>query len=124
MEEKEIKVEEKELTFKEKLNLKKEKTKSWLKDHSGVFVVGSAVIGAIGGAVFHAVIDDMINGNKTIAWYDHYKEVPDEGIPNMMVFTKTPTIREIKRGSIEGKFSAISSNQEDIDTVFPEAKEN
>jgi preprotein translocase subunit Sss1 len=122
--EKEIKVEEKK-SFKEKLDLKKEKAKSWWKEHRDVAAgIGIMVIGTVGGFIAHAVLDDAINGGKTIAWYDHYKETPDQGTPNMMVFTRTPTIREIKRGSIEGKVSAINTNQEDIDTVFPEAKED
>lgn len=125
MEEKEIKVEEKELTFKEKLDIKKEKAKTWLKDHRDVAAgIGIMVIGTVGGFIAHAVLDDAINGGKTISWLDHYKSVPEEGIPNLMVYTKTPTIREIKRGSIDGKFSSINANQEDIDEYFPEAKEN
>jgi hypothetical protein len=108
----EIKKEVKEKkSFKEKLS----EVKSFIKEKKDVIIpmaIGGAgiVIGAIG----HAIIDNAVNGGKTVAWYDYWDK---DGHEDSMTYTKTPSIREIKRGGINGKISMITYDRKEFESV-------
>lgn len=89
--------------------------KSFIKEKKDVIVpaalgLGGIVIGAIG----HAIIDNAVNGGKTVAWYDYWDK---EGHKDSMTYTKTPSIREIKRGGINGKVSMITYDRKEFESV-------
>lgn len=108
----EIKKEVKEKkSFKEKLS----EAKSFVKEKKDVVIpaalgLGGIVIGAIG----HAIIDNVVNGGKTVSWYDYWDK---ENHEDSMTYTKTPSIREIKRGGIRGKVSMITYDRKEFESV-------
>lgn len=108
----EIKKEVKEKkSFKDRVST----AKSFIKEKKDVIVpaalgLGGIVIGAIG----HAIIDNAVNGGKTVAWYDYWDK---EGHEDSMTYTKTPSIREIKRGGINGKVSMITYDRKEFESV-------
>lgn len=108
----EIKKEVKEKkSFKDRISA----AKSFIKEKKDVIVpaalgLGGIVIGAIG----HAIVDNVVNGGKTVAWYDYWDK---EGHEDSMTYTKTPTIREIKRGGINGKISMMTYDRKEFESV-------
>lgn len=107
----EIKKEVKKSSFKDRVST----AKSFIKEKKNVIVpaalgLGGIVIGAIG----HAIIDNAVNGGKTVAWYDYWDK---EGHEDSMTYTKTPTIREIKRGGINGKISMMTYDRKEFESV-------
>lgn len=108
----EIKKEVKEKkTFKNRIS----SAKTFIKEKKDVIVpaalgLGGIVIGAIG----HAIVDNAVNGGKTVAWYDYWDK---EGHEDSMTYTKTPSVREIKRGGINGKISMITYDRKKFESV-------
>lgn len=108
----EIKKEVKEKkSFKDRVST----AKSFIKEKKDVIVpaalgLGGIVIGAIG----YAIVDNAVNGGKTVAWYDYWDK---EGHEDSMTYTKTPSVREIKRGGINGKISMITYDRKEFESV-------
>lgn len=108
----EIKKEVKEKkSFKDRVST----AKSFIKEKKDVIVpaalgLGGIVIGAIG----HAIVDNAVNGGKTVAWYDYWDK---ENHEDSMTYTRTPSIREIKRNSISDKASLITYDRGEMEKV-------
>lgn len=102
-------------TIKEKFKERVEKTKTFIKEHTVIETATPFIIGGIGvilGAVGHAIADNAINGGKQVAWDDYYN-VPDH--EEAMTHTVTPTIRDIKKGKIDSKRTAITFDRSDME---------
>jgi len=103
-------------TFKEKLAEKKTKAKAWLEENKETIGISIPIAGAfVLGVVSHILYDDMKNGGKSVAWYDHYSG--KEGCPEIITYTKTPTIRDIKRNSINSKWSEMCFDKEEVERL-------
>ena len=106
-------------TLKERLAEKKAKAESWVADNKEAIsffipLTGAAILGVVG----HIIYDDIKNGGKTISWYDHYSG--KEGCPEIITFTKTPTIRDIKNGKIDSKWNEMCFDKEVVEKMDEE----
>lgn len=108
----EIKKEVKEKkSFKDRVST----VKSFIKEKKDIIIpMAIGGVGIVIGAIGHAIADNAINGGKTVGWYDYWGK---EGHEESMVYTRTPSIREIKRGGINGKISMITYDRNEMEKV-------
>lgn len=98
-------------TFKERLS----EAKSFIKEKKDIIIpMAIGGVGIVIGAIGHAIVDNAVNGSKTVGWYDYWGK---EGHEESMVYTRTPSIREIKRGGINGKISMITYDRKEFESV-------
>lgn len=101
--------------IKKEVKEKLSEVKSFIKEKKDVIVPATLGLGGIViGAISHAIIDNIVNGGKTVGWYDYWGK---EGHEESMVYTITPSIREIKRGAINGKISMITYDRNEMEKV-------
>lgn len=114
----EVKVVEKK-TFKQKVKSAKAKVDSFIEKNKDIIVpVLLFTGGAIVGSYMRAAYEDKKYGNKTIAYYDHY--LAAENRPEIITFTRTPSIRDIKRGIYTTHQSSINSDPDEIEKALAE----
>lgn len=103
-------------TFKERFAEKKAKAKAWLEENKETIGISIPIAGAfVLGVVSHILYDDMKNGNKSVAWYDHYSG--KDGCPEIVTYTKTPTIRDIKRGKYDSAFTGMTFDEDEVERI-------
>lgn len=103
-------------TLKERFAEKKAKVKSWVDENKEIIGFGMSIAGAVVfGAIGHHIYDDIKNGGKSVAWYDHY--LSKDGCPEIITYTKTPTVRDIKRGKYGSAFTGMTFDKDEVERI-------